>query len=293
MRRIALGVLASMILIAAQSGAQQTSPSEILLWPEGAPGAKGSAPEDKPGITPFLLPDDSTSHAAVLVCPGGGYHMLMTEKEGSDYARWLNGLGVNAFVLKYRLGKHGYRHPAMLQDAARAMRLIRSNAATWHVDPSRVGIMGSSAGGHLASTVMTHFDNGDRESTDIVERQSSRPDLGILCYPVISFGSRGHKGSMENLLGKNPPEELRHLLSNELQVTTATPPAFLVHTANDNIVPVENSLLFGSALAECGVPFSLHIYPKGPHGIALGPPEARHPWTIECARWLREQRFAR
>jgi acetyl esterase/lipase len=214
-----------------------------------------------------------------------------------DYARWLNELGIAAFVVKYRLGSHGYRHPAMLQDASRAMRMVRARAAEWKVDPHRVGIIGSSAGGHLASTVMTHFDAGDPSSTDTIEQQSSRPDLGILMYPVISFGEKGHKGSMHNLLGNDPSADLVKLLSNELQVTKDTPPAFLFHTCDDAVVRVENSLLFAEALSAHDIPYSLHIYPHGKHGLGLGThtwdPAKRHPWVAECEAWLREQHFAR
>jgi acetyl esterase/lipase len=206
-------------------------------------------------------------------------------------------LGVTAFVLKYRLGSGGYRHPVMLNDAARAIRYVRSKAGEWKLDPKRIGIMGSSAGGHLASTVLTHFDAGDPSAADPIDRAGSRPDLGILCYPVITMGEKTHAGSKRNLLGDNPSPELVRLLSNELQVTKETPPTFLFHTVEDTAVVVQNSLDFAAALARNGVPFSLHVYPKGPHGIGLGTrgwdPAARHPWVAECARWLNEQGFAR
>jgi acetyl esterase/lipase len=181
----------------------------------------------------------------------------------------------------------------MLQDAARAMRLVRAHAGEWKLDPRRVGIMGSSAGGHLASTLLTHFDAGNPEAADPVERQSSRPDLGILCYAVITMGPLTHKGSKENLLGKEPPPELVRELSNELQVTKATPPCFIWHTSDDRTVPVENALLFAGALKAAGVPFALHIYQKGPHGQGLGSrdynPDKWLPWTRECVLWLKEQ----
>jgi acetyl esterase/lipase len=180
-----------------------------------------------------------------------------------------------------------------LQDAARGLLSIRARATDWGVDAGRVGIMGSSAGGHLASTLLTHFDRGNPDSTDTIERQSCRPDFGILCYPVISFGEKGHAGSMHNLLGPDPPPDLVRLLSNELQVTKQTPPTFLFHTADDPVVPVENSLLFAASLAREKVPFALHVYPHGPHGLGLGThewnPSARHPWTTECALWLKSQ----
>ena len=197
-------------------------------------------------------------------------------------------------MLKYRLGSSGYHHPAMLQDAARAVRLVRARAADWKIDPKRVGIMGSSAGGHLASTLLTHFDSGDSAAADPIERQSCRPDLGILCYPVITMGQYTHGGSKNNLLGSKPSPELVEQLSSELQVTTNTPPCFLWTTYEDRTVPMENSLLFASALRKNRVPFALHIYEKGAHGMGLAdkPPFAHpHPWAADCLFWLKEQKF--
>src|SRR5438105_7444638 len=159
----------------------------VPLWPNGAPGALGTEEKDIPAITPYLAAPDAAMGAALVVCPGGGYGGLAPH-EGNDYALWLNQHGITAFVLKYRLGSNGYRHPAMLHDAARAVRLVRARAGQWRIDPHRVGIMGSSAGGHLASTLLTHFDAGKPDADDPVERQSSRPDLGILCYPVVTLG---------------------------------------------------------------------------------------------------------
>ena len=265
----------------------------IPLWPNGAPGALGTNDDDIPTLTAYLPEGTNATGAAIVICPGGGYWGLAPH-EGNDYALWLNQHGVTGFVLKYRLGSHGYRHPAMLQDAERAVRMVRARADYWHIDPKRVGIMGSSAGGHLASTLMTHFEPGDPSATDPIERQSSRPDLGILCYPVISFGEFGHVGSKENLLGKNPPPELVKLLSNELQVTTNTPPCFIWQTFDDSVVPVENSLLFATALRKAGVLFDLHIYEHGPHGLGLGdkPPfNHPHPWAADCLFWLKTQGF--
>src|ERR1700690_1938050 len=242
--------------------------SPIPLWPDGAPGALGSTTNDVPTLTPYLPDPANATGAAMLICPGGGYAQLAPH-EGRDYALWLNQHGVTCFVLKYRLGSHGYRHPAMLQDAARAVRLVRERAADWKIDPKRVGIMGSSAGGHLASTLMTHFDSGNTNSADPVERQSSRPDLGILCYPVITMGEYTHKGTRNNLLGTNQPPELVKLLSNELQVTSNTPPCFIWTTFEDKTVPIENTLLFAGALRKNHVPFDLHIYQQGGHGMGL------------------------
>ena len=265
----------------------------LPLWPNGAPGALGTSSNDIPTLTVYLPDPTNATGAAMVICPGGGYAHLAPH-EGNDYALWLNQHGVAGFVLKYRLGSSGYRHPAMLQDAERAVRMVRANAAQWHVDPKRVGIMGSSAGGHLASTLMTHFEPGDTNAADPIERESSRPDLGILCYPVITFGEFAHVGSRDNLLGKNPSPELVKLLSNELQVTKNTPPCFIWQTFDDKTVPVENSLLFATALRRAGVPFDLHIYQHGRHGLGLDdkPPfNHPHPWAADCLFWLKAQGF--
>jgi acetyl esterase/lipase len=269
--------------------------SSVPLWPDGAPGAFGKEEKDLPTLTPFLALPSTASGAAMVVLPGGGYGGL-AQHEGRDYALWLNQKGLSAFVVTYRLGSKGYRHPAMLQDAARAVRLVRARAGEWKIDPKRVAIMGSSAGGHLASTLLTHFDAGKSDATDPVERQSSRPDLGILCYPVISMGEYTHQGSKDNLLARNPDPELVKLLSNELQVTTDTPPCFIWHTWEDQAVKVENALMFAGALRKAGVPFDLHIYERGRHGIGLNdkPPFANaHPWTHDLLFWLKARGFVR
>jgi len=229
----------------------------------------------------------------MVICPGGGYGGLAPH-EGNDYALWLNQSGVTCFVLKYRLGSGGYRHPRMLEDAARAVSYVRAKAAEFDIDPKRLGIMGSSAGGHLASTLLTHFDAGKSDATDAIDRESSQPDLGILCYAVISMGTYTHQGSKRNLLGDKPSSELVWLLSNELQVTPQTPPTFLWHTAEDPVVPVENSLDFAAALRKARVPFALHIYERGPHGLGLAdkPPfNNPHPWAKDCLFWLKEHGF--
>jgi len=284
-------MLAAVLSLSSRSPAGVPAP--VLLWPEGAPGASGDTTNDMPTLTPYLAPTTNATGAAMVICPGGGYAHLAAH-EGNDYALWLNQHGIAGFVLKYRLGSNGYRHPAMLQDAARAVRLVRTRADEWKIDPHRVGIMGSSAGGHLASTLLTHFDSGTADAKDVVERQSSRPDLGILCYPVISLGELAHKGSRGNLLGTNPPPELVQLLSNELQVTTNTPPCFLWCTYEDKTVPMDNSLIFAQALRKNQVPFDLHIYQKGRHGLGLAdqPPFANpHPWAADCLFWLKQQGF--
>jgi acetyl esterase/lipase len=183
----------------------------------------------------------------------------------------------------------------MLNDASRAVRWVRAHAQDFQVDPHRVGIMGSSAGGHLASTLLTHFDAGNPDAADRVDRESSRPDLGILCYPVISMGTFMHSGSRANLLGPQPSPDLVQLLSNELQVTSNTPPCFLWTTAEDKTVPPENSLLFAEALQKNHVPYDLHIYEKGPHGMGLAdkPPFTHpHPWAADCLFWLKQRNFA-
>ncbi len=271
-------------------------PQSIPLWPDAPPGALGTDGKDIPTLTPYLAKPEKATGAAVVICPGGGYGGLAGH-EGKDYALWLNEQGIAGFVLKYRLGSAGYRHPVMLGDAARAVRLVRARAAEWPVDPQRVGIMGSSAGGHLASTLLTHFDAGDASATDVVERQSSRPDVGILCYAVISMGTNTHQGSKNNLLGKDPSVELVKLLSNELQVTPQTPPCFLWHTWEDGAVKVENTLEFALALRRAGVRFDLHIYEKGGHGLGLGgrvdDPAKWLDWTRDCASWLKVEGFGR
>ena len=274
-----MGLLVSFVT----SFGQETFP----LWPDGAPGALGTSEHDVPTLTVFRPDQKQATGAAMVICPGGGYGGL-AQHEGRDYALWLAKHGVTGFVLKYRLGSHGYRHPRMLEDAARAVRTVRARAREWNVDAQRIGIMGSSAGGHLASTLLTHFDAGQPDAADPIERQSSRPDLGILCYAVITLGEKTHQGSKRNLLGEKPSEELVRLLSNERQVTPQTPPTFVWHTAEDQAVPAENSLMFAAALQKNHVPYELHIYEKGPHGIGLA---NGHPWTEQCARWLKLHSF--
>lgn len=264
----------------------------LPLWPDGTPGGKTN---DAPTLTPYFPDATNATGAAMVICPGGGYAHLAPH-EGNDYALWLNQQGIACFVLKYRLGSSGYHHPAMLQDAARAVRMVRAHAMDWKIDPKHVGIMGSSAGGHLAATLLTHFDAGDTNAADLIERQSSRPDIGILCYAVISMGEFTHQGSKNNLLGKNPSPELVKELSNELQVATNTPPCFLWTTFEDKTVPMENTMMFAEALRKNHVPFDLHIYQKGGHGMGLAdkPPFAHpHPWAGDCLFWLKAQGFVK
>jgi acetyl esterase/lipase len=286
-------LLAPVILLASLIFSHAEMQTSIPFWPNGAPGALGTNATDIPTLTPYVPDATNTRGAAMVISPGGGYGMLAPH-EGNDYALWLNQHGVTCFVLKYRLGSSGYHHPAMLNDAARAVRWVRAHADDYKIDPHRVGIMGSSAGGHLAATLLTHFDYGDTNATDVIERQSSRPDLGILCYAVISMGEFTHQGSKENLLGKNPSPELVQLLSNELQVTANTPPCFIWTTFEDNVVPMENSMLFAEALRKNHVPFDLHVYEKGGHGMGVAdkPPFAHpHPWANDCLFWLKAQQF--
>lgn len=265
---------------------------EIRLWPAGTPGALGDRPQDVPTLTAFLPDPAKRTGASVVILPGGSYGVLAIH-EGKGYAAWFASHGIAAYVLKYRLGSAGYRHPAMINDAARALRLVRGYARRDGLDPARIGIIGSSAGGHLASTLLTHFDSGKSDATDPVDRESSRPDLGILCYPVISLGEFAHAGSRRNLLGETPDPDLVRFLSSELQVTKDTPPTFLWHTVEDKTVPVENALMFASALRRAGVPFSLHIYELGAHGLGLGGTRgAAPPWADQLLFWFKERKFA-
>jgi acetyl esterase/lipase len=284
-------VIGSAVLVSSLIMSHAAVLSPIPLWPNGAPGALGTRPQDISTLTPYLPDPTNTTDAAMVICPGGGYEHLAPH-EGRDYALWLNQHGVTCFVLKYRLGSGGYHYPAEFQDVTRALRWARAHAADYKIDPHRIGIMGSSAGGHLAATLLTHFDSGNTNADDPIERQSSRPDLGILCYAVISMGEYTHQGSRENLLGKHPSRKLVKLLSNELQVKTNTPPCFIWCTYEDKTVPMENSLMFAEALRKNHVPFDLHIYQKGGHGMGLKdkPPFAHpHPWAGDCLFWLKQQ----
>lgn len=261
----------------------------VPLWEGDVPGLqRGDAP---PYLEPYaLLEPTGAPKGAIVVCPGGGY-ARRAEHEGRPVAQWLNSLGLHAFVLHYRVAP--YRHPYPLLDAQRAVRLVRARAAEWAIDPDRIGVLGFSAGGHLAATLATHWDRGDGAASDPVERQSCRPDLAILCYPVISFAAPyRHLGSVKNLLGEAPSEALLHELSNETQVNSETPPAFLWHTADDGGVSVEHSLAFAQALSRHRVPFALHVFPHGRHGLGLAPddPEVGR-WTQLCAAWLRQRGF--
>ena len=268
--------------------AAATEPKIDLLWPAGAPGALGSEDADKPSIAIYLPAKDKATGTGIVVCPGGGYGGLAMMHEGKDIAAWLNSLGVAAYVLKYRLGPK-YHHPVQMGDVQRALRTVRSRATEFGLDSKKIGVLGFSAGGHLASTAATHFDAGQSDAVDPIDRVSCRPDFAVLCYPVIAFGEPfTHRGSMKNLLGDNPDPKLVELLSNEKQVTRDTPPTFLFHTNEDTGVPPENSIMFYLALRKAGVPAELHIYEKGKHGVGLAPTDpVLSTWPARCADWLR------
>lgn len=265
----------------------------LLLWPTGAPGALGHRPKDCPALTLFRPSPAADTGASLLILPGGGYGKL-AEHEGEGYALWLASHGITCGVLQYRLGSDGYRHPVMLQDATRGLRLLRHLARIEERDVGRVGVIGSSAGGHLAATLATGFAPGDAAAAEGIERESSRPDVAILCYPVISFAEHAHLGSCLNLLGDPPDPQLCVELSAENRVTPDTPPCFIWHTVSDDAVPVENAQLMVAALRRSGVSFALHIFPEGRHGLGLGTPaEPAPPWPDLCLHWLRERGFLR
>lgn len=283
-------IIISTLSVGAQNASQ---PPKQPLWPDGAPGAKGANPEDVPSIQIYLPVNEKASGAAIVVCPGGGYGALASH-EGHDVAVWLNSLGVAAIVLKYRLAPN-YGHPWPMLDAQRAIRTVRARADEWKIDPNRIGIMGFSAGGHLASTAATHFDDGKANSADPIEKMSSRPDLAVLCYPVITMSLPfTHRGSRKNLLGDNPTQELVDLMSNEKQVIDKTPPTFLFHTEDDSAVPLENSLLFAAALRKAKVPYELHVYEKGRHGVGLAQNNPQlSTWPKLLENWLRSHNFVK
>ncbi len=291
-----LAIFCSMVLTAiADTAPVPTKPEEpVRLWQGSAPFAKGENPYDIPTLQAYFPASAQKPMPAILICPGGGYSMLAVGHEGADYAQFFNLHGIAGFVLRYRLGSEqngAYRHPVMLLDVSRALRTIRANAEKWGIDPNKIGVIGSSAGGHLAATLLTKFDAGNPNAEDAVDRVSSRPNFGILCYPVISMKPEvTHKGSQNNLLGKDAPEELLNELSAELHVKPDTPPCFIWHTSEDRGVLPENSILFARALAEKKVPYDLHIYQKGGHGIGLTskfPYTDAHPWSQALIFWLK------
>jgi acetyl esterase/lipase len=244
---------------------------------------------DNPNLTIYVATGNQKVPTGVLVFPGGGYVHLAVDHEGTQIAAWLNSYGISAFVLRYRLGPK-YHHPVELEDAQRAIRYVRANAKQYGIDGHRIGVWGFSAGGHLASSVGTHFDNGEASATDVIDQQSSRPDFLILCYPVITFKEPYlHRGSRTALLGDNPDPGLMDLLSNETQVTAQTPPTFLFHTSDDPVVPVQNSIDFYLALRKANVPAELHVFEHGPHGVGLArdKPDLAI-WPDLLAKWLKQ-----
>jgi acetyl esterase/lipase len=260
-------------------------PRSIELWPDGAPGALGTSNDDRPTLDVYPADPSAAVPTAVVVCPGGGYSTLALDHEGAEVARWFNGFGVTAVVLHYR--RSPYRHPVPKHDVDRALRWTRHHADRLGVSDRRIGVLGFSAGGHLAATAATLWDEGDASAPDPIDRVSSRPDFALLCYPVITFGPHAHGGSRSNLLGPEPDAALVEALSLETRVNERTPPVFLFHTANDGAVPAENSVLFFAACRRAGVSAELHVYRDGPHGMGLN----RHPpassWPDLAREWLR------
>jgi acetyl esterase/lipase len=265
------------------------------LWPDLPPGASAKGDGDVPKLILTRAPADKPT-AGVIILPGGGYGTHAIDHEGYQFAEWFKELGISSAICTYRhRGKgnqgKGYGHPAPMLDAQRAIQTMRANAEQWNIDPNRIGVIGFSAGGHLCSTVSTHFQPADPGSDDRVERVSSRPDFSILCYPVIALGkSYTHGGSQRNLLGSHPSADLIESLSNERQVSSKTPPTFLFHTAEDKVVPVQHSIDYFVACETHGVPAELHVFPKGRHGLGLA---RSHPgaaqWPALCVDWLRRQ----
>lgn len=265
-----LVLLACLVIPMAMTPVAAADAGRLPLWngaaPVGAPGSTETEAAD--AFITVHLPEgtpEGSSTPAVVICPGGGYGGLVTGPEGHGIAAWLNEHGIAGIVLEYRLPAG--RSFVPLSDASRALRTVRANAAAWRIDPRKVGIIGFSAGGHLASTAATHFDTGDAQATDAISKQSSRPDFAILVYPVVTFGDVGHSGSRTNLLGENPTPELLALFSNEKQVTKQTPPTYLAHAVDDSPVPIANSRLFHEACTREGVPSRLLELPSGGHGL--------------------------
>jgi acetyl esterase/lipase len=281
--------------VSASLAAPTTAP--IPLWPEGVPGAKAIGDEkvesggrisnvSNPTLTYFPPAVDRPNGTTAIICPGGGYSMLSFEREGVQYANWLSTLGVSSFVLKYRLGEFG--HPAPLQDVLRAIRFVRSHAGDYKINPDRIGIMGSSAGGHLAASAATLFDHADGKTGAELDNVKARPDFVILMYPVITLKDpAAHSGSRKKLLGAQPDPEKLKLMSLEDQVTAGTPPTLLIHTQEDATVPVENSILFYQALTRAKVPAEMYLFEHGPHGMGMrnGLGTASN-WHKRAEEWL-------
>lgn len=284
-------VLGWALMMGRHAGAEEGE--KMLLWPDGAPGALGEEEKDRPRITVTHPEREHQTNVAVVVCPGGGYGGLAMGHEGVEIAQWWKSLGVTAVVLEYRHRGKGYGHPAPLQDVQRAIRLTRFHARNWNVAPEKIGVMGFSAGGHLASSAGTHFDDGRPQADDPIDRESCRPDFLILCYPVIALGEPyTHAGSQRNLLGADAPASLVEEMSSEKQVTERTPPTFLFHTDEDRVVPPENSIVFYQALRRAKVPAEMHIFHRGRHGIGLARDlPGNRQWPELCRAWLETMGF--
>jgi acetyl esterase/lipase len=279
------------ISISGTKGAEPNAKME-LIWPGGVPGAKGNDVNDKPTITIYLPAKEKSVGSAVVIFPGGGYTHVAIDHEGHQIARWLNELGIAGFVVDYRHRGKGYGHPAPIQDAQRAIRTVRNRSAEFGIEPNKIGIIGFSAGGHLASTAGTHFNEKFYEPNDAIDNASARPDFMLLIYPVISMGPFTHSGSRSALLGNGASQELIDKFSNEKQVDANTPPTFLVHATDDKAVPVENSIYFYLACRKAHVPAEMHIWEKGGHGFGMGQPQTPvSRWPVVCADWMRQMGF--
>ena len=280
--------LANASVLSAQQPANTTEP----LWPDGIPGVTLTGVGDVPELIITKADSDSPT-AAVVILPGGGYGGHAMGHEGYEFAAWFHSMGMSSAICTYRLrGKgndgKGYGHPAPKQDAQRAIQTLRARAKELNIDPNRIGVIGFSAGGHLCSTVSTHFADADPSSADPVQRVSSRPDFSILCYAVLSLGKpHTHKGSQRNLLGDNPDPALLASLDTPTQVSENTPPTFLFHTAKDTAVPVENSLLYYRACVDHKVPVEMHLFNDGAHGLGLAKKvDGANQWPSLCQTWL-------
>ena len=277
---IALALVSSASFCLAADPARK--PERLALWNGKAPNGDGTTDKADAWLTVHLA--ENPNGTAIVICPGGGYGGLVTGGEGHGIAKWLNGHGITGLVLEYRLPKG--RSYVPLLDAQRAIRTARANAKAWHIDPAKIGIIGFSAGGHLASTAATHFDAGVAQSDDPVRRQSSRPDFAILVYPVITMDTTTHGGSRRNLLGSKPTDELIDLFSNEKQVTDETPPTYLAHALDDKVVVPANSQVFHDALKKYGVATEYLQLPSGGHGLNGYKGPMWDAWQKQSLEWL-------
>jgi len=288
-RRSGAFVLGCQLILSGGLRAQEPEPLRQLLWPEGAPVGDGSTESVDVPITVYRPAPGKDTGTAMIICPGGGYGGLVKGGEGQGIATWLVGHGITGVVLEYRLPRQRPFVPML--DAQRAVRMVRVHAKEWKIEPNRIGIIGFSAGGHLAATAVTHFDAGDPDAKDPIERMSSRPDFGVLIYPVVSMGKLGHGGSRINLLGKNPADELVTLFSNELQVRKDSPPVFLAHAMDDRVVVPENSRLLFEALQAKDIPSKFLELPSGGHGLNGYKGPMWDKWQTECLAWLKASKL--